>query len=100
MLTLRTPVLPLCMFWTPNSQLLVCIIGTHASFVERQTCTARLQQTSLPDEHIPHCAMCSRAGLVVVAQLGKQQGIFSIGRLIGAPKVLEVLRQIVTGRVA
>ena len=43
-------------------------------------------------------AMCSRAGLVVVAHLVPKQAVASI--LVGAPKRLMVLQQIDTGRVA
>ena len=59
---------------------------------------ARLQPICLPEPSQVHRAACSRAGLVVVAQLGEQHGIFSICSLIDMPKPrLEVLRQMRTG---
>ena len=85
-------------FWSPNSELIVSITSAHAYFVDRQTCTVRLQQTSLPQQPGVHRALCGRAGLIVVAQLGEQQGMFSICSLVGTPKKLAVLRQISTGR--
>ena len=95
-----TPVLSSCMFWTPNSALLVFITGTRACFVSRQMRTARMQQTSLPQGLCVHRVMCSRAGLVVVAQLGEQQGIISICSLAGKPSKLRVLQQVSTARAA
>ena len=101
---LAPPVLYSCTFWTPDSQLLISINGLQATFVDRQSHATRLQQISLsqqPDYAYDglHRAMCSRAGLVVVAQLGEQRGIISICSLIGKPQELEVLRQITTGTV-
>ena len=101
-----TPLLTTTTFWTPNSQLIVSIVGARACFVDRQTCSSRLQQlaflqTSLPQQDgLPGCvhrAMCSRAGLVAVAHLGEQQGIITICSLIGMPKSLHILRQMTTG---
>ena len=86
-----------CTFWTPDSQQFVSVAGAHASFVDRQTCAARLQQNCLPQRHLTHRAMCSRAGLVVVAQLDEKQGFLSICSLTGLPRELQVLRQIDTG---
>ena len=95
-----TPLVLSCTFWTPNSQQLVFITRNHASFVDRQTCAVRLQHSCLPEQWWVHCAMCSRAGLVVAAQLGDQRGVFSICSLVGVPKRIHVLWQISTSRVA
>ena len=98
-----TPILATCTFWTPNSQLLISLSGARASFVDRQTGACRLQQVSQLQRvkmrlNGLHCAMCSRARLVVVAQLGQHQGTVSICALVGAPRtVLRVMRQISTG---
>ena len=96
----KAPVLPHCICWTPDSRLLISVTGAHACFVDKQTCATRLQRLSLPQRLCVHRAMCSRAGLVVVAHFGAQYGVFSVFSLVGAPKRLQELRQISTGRMA
>ena len=96
---LATPAIPSCVFWSPNSALLGSVTGASACFVDRQTCVAHLQHIDLPQPAVVHHAMCSRAGLVVIAQLQDHQGMFTICSLTGTPKAkLRVLWQISTGR--
>ena len=89
-------------FWAPSSRLLVSITGSNVIFVDRQTCMARLHQTSLPNQGVRLLRVrCGRAGLIALVYTNNLQGgVITICSLVGAPKRLHVLRHISTGRLA
>ena len=100
---LADPILVSCTFWSPNSQLLVSVAHAHVNFVDRQTCTARLQfvSTGLSSSLGPvHRAMCSKAGLVILAQIRQARGMLHICSFVGKPRKLQVLQQLETERAA
>ena len=68
--------------------------------MDRQTYAAHLQHLDLLQPGLVHYAVCSRAGLVAIAQLRDEQGMLVICSLVSAQTRLQVLRQISTGKVA